>query len=163
MRGHGIHEGGFHALFYLSFFSSRQIGGVRRTETPRSKDRAAFPPPWFPPLESPFRGAPFPRYAQRGKPILLHRWNRNRWSLFWGKGANHCVVCPLGHGFELFIFTLAVGKSGRGLPLVAVWPVGPRPGGRRQKGEALDFRARKCAGLKAKSFMVCRSVMVLAA
>ena len=51
----------------------------------------------------------------------------------WGKGADQCVVCPSGHGFELFIFTLAAGKSGRGLPLVAVWPVGPRPGGDDRK------------------------------
>ena len=38
-----------------------------------SKGRAAIPPPWFPPLESSFRGAPITRYPQRGKPILLHR------------------------------------------------------------------------------------------
>jgi hypothetical protein len=29
-----------------------------------------YPPPWFPPLESLFRGAPIPMNPQRGKPIL---------------------------------------------------------------------------------------------
>ena len=68
----------------------------------------------------------------------------------WGKGADHCVVCPSGHGFELFIFTLAAGKSGRGLPLVAVWPVGPRPGGDDREGRLWISGPVKDPGLKAK-------------
>ena len=114
-----------------------------------------IPPPWFPPLESLFRGAPIPRNAQRGKPILLHRKFGSSVEPLLGERRKPLRGLPFGsRPLQFFIFTLAGGKVGRGLPLVAVWPVGPRPGG--------DDRVRwfwiswpfEGVGLKAKSLLV---------
>lgn len=41
-----------------------------RAEAPA---RAAPPPPWWPSLDTPRRGAPTIMESQRGPPILLHR------------------------------------------------------------------------------------------
>jgi hypothetical protein len=110
------------------------------------------PPPWFPPLESPFRGAPSARNGQRGKPIPTSarkaKWFSPSWSL--GEWRKPSVVCPLGHGLcSLFFSPHRRPGEGRGGPQR---PDGAGQGQRPCGG--FGFQSRKRPGLKAKGPMI---------
>src|ERR1035438_5237031 len=59
-------RGGFHAPLYFRFETWKRTA---KGNTKEAKAVPPHPPPWFPPLDSLFRGAPSARNDQRGKPI----------------------------------------------------------------------------------------------
>ena len=64
------------------------VASGRRPMRAAGKGRAAAPPPWFPPLEPPFRGAPLSKESPRGEthpaPCALQRARS-----LWGSRAGH--------------------------------------------------------------------------
>lgn len=101
----------FQALFYF------RVGAWKRTTKGNikvSKGSAATPPPWFPPLESPFRGAPSARNGQRGKPIPTSAgkaiWCPPSWTL--GAWRKPLRGLPFGsQPLQSFFFPLTVGQE----------------------------------------------------
>ncbi len=129
MRGRGIHGSGFHAPFYFRFEAWKPTANGR---TKVSKAAPPIPPPWFPPLESLFRGAPFPRNAQRGKPILLHRNFGSSVEPLLGERRKPLRGLPFGsRPLQLVIFPSPTANRGPRWPPAAgrCRPLGQRPCG----------------------------------
>ena len=148
MRGRGIHGSGFHAPFYFRFEAWKPTanGRTKVSKPSRRSPRLGFPL-WNPSSEAP----PFQGIPKGGNPSFSTEILEARWSLFWGKGANHCVVCPSGHVLCSWLFSPHRRPTeGRG------GPQRPDGAGHWGKGhaEALDFRARKITGLKAKGLVI---------
>ncbi|HEY5039252.1 MAG TPA: hypothetical protein VIJ93_09300, partial [bacterium] len=82
------------------------------------------PPPWFPPLESLFRGAPMTRNDQRGKPIPTTARKAKLFSPTWslGEWRKPSVVCPLGHSLCSFLFS--PWPPARAAAACPLWPSG---------------------------------------
>jgi hypothetical protein len=116
----------------------------------RDKDRAAPPPPWFPPLETPFRGAPAKiRNPQRGQPILLRREDHHmRRSLFWGR-----IALPTAPGQPF---------GSRPLQTPAAEPSHPPPKGSQEKRQRHSGRTASCLRYSTASSLFVRSVLRLA-
>lgn len=106
----------------LSIFASRR-GSEQRKETPRNQRTCRlFPrlgfPLWNPSSEAPpFQGTP-----KGGNPSFSTESLEARWSLFWGKGANHCVVCPSGHVLCSLLFS--PWPPARAAAACPLWPSG---------------------------------------
>lgn len=121
-------------------------------ETARSKAEPPKPPPWFPPLESLFRGAPVFKESPKGE---THPSQRSRRFVCVGSllgasarttapgapagSSTRWVFDPLGLGFVFIFPSLSARKRPQWPPSVQVWP-------RSKLMVAGDFRPAKNAG-----------------
>jgi hypothetical protein len=141
-------------LFSLGHSTLSRRGSGQRKETPKKQRQCRHLPRLGFPLWTPLSEAPpLQGMTKGGNPSPLRRERQicSRLRGPWGSGANRFVVCPLGHSLCSILFSLL--PSARRGPR---WPPAAgrcRPGG-KGRGEALDFRARKIVGLKAKGLMI---------
>ena len=148
-RGRGIHGLDFTPLF---IFVSRRGSGQRK-ETPRKQRQCRHLPRLGFPLWTPLSEAPpLQGMTKGGNPSPLRRERQicSRLRGPWGSGANPPWFALRVTSFAVFYFHPGR-RQERPRPApcgrLACWATS---WGRRQSEEALDFRARKDAGLKAK-------------
>jgi hypothetical protein len=119
--------------FMPFLFSFRAVEANSERKHQGGKGSAATPPPWFPPLESPFRGAPSARNDQRGKPIPTSASKAKFFSPSWslGEWRKPFVVCPSGHSLCIDLFL--PWPSARAAAACPSWPLPCGASAREQK------------------------------